>query len=119
MWILQMNDMRTKDDNGAQRLCQAETKEELQKFVAGEEAEKPYIEVIDGVKILKTYKKGGPLEWKRPAGEMCEAFVDMHDRDWWINTGAKEGAKQAVEYYQSTIAGVPTLKDAVGAFYDE
>lgn len=59
MWVLMLNDMRAPKIEMLEPVARAESKEALQAFIDHEKVE-PYRDGQWG----KTYRQGGPLEWK-------------------------------------------------------
>lgn len=93
MWVLMLNDMRAAQIDNLSPIVRAETREQLDAFVAQEKVE-PY---NDGSR-RKTYRQGGPLEWFNPPFES-----DSHH---FINVGTREDAARR---WDDHVMGLPPI----------
>ena len=100
MWILQLNDMRSSNVETMQFVTRAETREELDRFIASESVE-PY---RDGT-WAKSFRDGGPLEWFNLPMPFVSAFIDLGTEDEYSDMFAE----RARENYRNIMAGIPLL----------
>lgn len=105
MWILQLNMMRNKSEH-LDVVAVAESKENLQAFVANESVD-PYKDEAPGgwgnedrmVSFNKNFRKGGPLEWYNVPYNHERNFIDVGTRE--------DTMERAGEQYDSFLANIP------------
>ncbi len=121
MWLLFLHDIRDPKAGSVKALFRSETREELQALVARETVA-PYKEAIEHVwgkdqvpTHIKSFRKGGPLEWYDPP-------TLEHDRGHYkhmqpvddvvkqqVDAAAKGIEAQIREYYKNLVTDIPEV----------
>lgn len=96
MWILRLNDMRTPKIETVNAICRAETCGPLIAFL-----EKESVPRYQDGKWLKSYKKGGSLEWFNPAPGEKDGVIDVGTEEEWV--------QDAREAFNTYILSIPTI----------
>lgn len=104
MWFLKLNPMRGNTEDRA-IVGWAETKEELDAYLARERVE-PYGDPgqssfgLGPTTWRKVFRKGGPLEWFNPPEDIYaeDSFVDVGSREDWMERSGLKWDALRIEY---------------------
>jgi hypothetical protein len=96
MYILQLNDMRSSQIEITSPVARAETREELEAFI-----ERERVETYKDGQWSKSFRQGGPLEWRNPPWGFEEHIIDVQTEDDW--------AARARENYRELKNSIPEI----------
>jgi hypothetical protein len=96
MWILMMNDMRSRNVEDLHEVVKSETREKLEDFIKSE-----LVDLYRENGWHKSFRKGGPLEWYNPPTDDDEAFRTVMPLEDII--------KAATEHYHKKLDSIPTI----------
>jgi len=101
MWVLLLNDMRSPNIENLSIVGRAETREQIEQFLASEK--------VDGYndgRWGKSYRAGGPLEWFNPPW-------DFESHKHFVNVGTIDDAiRNAAMTWERQIMSLPVLTAA-------
>lgn len=96
MWILMLNDMRSRKMEELKEVVKSETKEQLEDFIKSE-----LVDLYRENGWHKSFRKGGPLEWYNPPVDDDEAFR--------IVASLEELLETATKGYHKKLDSIPTI----------